>query len=85
MSHYETRLERDLERIRKDLTTIASQVQDALKDAVHALLSGDREQAYDTILNDLPINRAVRALDKACYGFIAVHLPSAGHLRWPEK
>ena len=82
MSHYETRLERDLERIRKDLTTIASQVQDALKDAVHALLSGDREQAYDTILNDLPINRAVRALDKACYGFIAVHLPSAGHLRW---
>ncbi len=82
MSHYEARLERDLDRIRTDLTTIATLVQDALKDSVHALLSGNREHAYDRILGDLPINRAVRRLDKTCHGFIALHLPSAGHLRW---
>jgi phosphate transport system protein len=82
MSHYEARLERDLGRISKDLATIADQVQDALRKAVHALLSGDRKQAYACILGDLPINRAVRKLDRACHGFIAIHLPSAGHLRW---
>lgn len=82
MSHYEARLERDLDRIRSDIASIATQVQDALENAVHALLSGNREQAYDCILGDLPINRAVRRLDKTCHGFIALHLPSAGHLRW---
>lgn len=82
MSHYEARLERDLDRIHKDLAAVAGQVQGALRDAVHVLLSGNREDAYACVLGDMPINRAVRRLDKACYGFIAVHLPSAHHLRW---
>lgn len=82
MTHYEARLERDLERIRTGLASIASQVQIALRDSLHALLSGNRAQAYGCIQGDLPINRAVRKLDKSCHGFIAVHLPSAGHLRW---
>jgi phosphate transport system protein len=82
MSHYEARLESDLDRIRRDLAVIADQVQNALKDAVHAVMSGSRAQASACILGDLPINRAVRKLDKTCYGFIALHLPSAGHLRW---
>ena len=82
MSHYEARLESDLDQIRKDLAVIADQVQKALKDAVHAVMSGSPERASDCILGDLPINRAVRKLDKTCYGFIALHLPSAGHLRW---
>ena len=82
MSHYEARLERDLDRIAEDLAAIATQVQEALKNAVHALLSDSREQAYATVLGDLPINRAVRSLDRFCHSFIAVHLPSAGHLRW---
>lgn len=82
MTHYEARLERDLDRIRAELDTIAAQVHLALRESVHALLSGNRAQAYDCIQGDLPINRAVRKLDKACHGFIAVHLPSAGHLRW---
>jgi phosphate transport system protein len=82
MTHYEARLERDLERIRGELSAIATQVQAALRGAVHALLSGSRSQAYDCIQGDLPINRAVRKLDRTCHGFIAVHLPSAGPLRW---
>jgi len=80
--HYEARLERDLDRIHEDLIDIGTQVQKALENAVHALLNGSQEQAYTTVLGDMPINRAVRALDQACYSFIAIHLPSAGHLRW---
>ncbi len=81
MSHYEERLENDLNRIREHLTTMGNQVQESTKNAVHALLAGNTKLAYATILGDHPINRASRALDKLCHGFIALHLPSAGHLR----
>jgi len=81
MSHYEERLERDLSRIKQQLAMLAERVEDALGDAVHALLSGNDKLANATILGDQPINRASRALDRMCHGFIALHLPSAGHLR----
>jgi phosphate transport system protein len=82
MSHYEARLERDVGGIRKQLAAVGARVEEAVSEAVHALLTGNRDRAYQCILGDLPINRAVRRLDKACHGFIAIHLPSAGHLRW---
>lgn len=81
MSHYEERLEHDLERIRESLAGVGVQVEGALRDAVHALLTGNEAQANEIILGDAPINRAVRRLDNLCHKFIAVHLPSAGHLR----
>lgn len=81
MSHYEERLERDLTRIKQQMALLAQRVEDALGDALHALLSGNDKLAYATILGDQAINRASRALDRLCHGFIALHLPSAGHLR----
>lgn len=81
MSHYEERLENDLNRIRDSLAVVAGQVEDAVKDAVHALLTGNEKLAYATVIGDHTINRAVRRLDKQCFGFVALHLPSAGHLR----
>lgn len=81
MSHYEERLENDLDQIRQHLTAMGSQVQEATKNAVHALLTGNTKLAYATILGDHPINRASRELDKLCHRFIALHLPSGGHLR----
>lgn len=81
MTHYEQRLDKDLNRLRGRVDTVAAQVEKALKDAVHALLTGNDKLAYATILGDGPINRTVRDIDKLCHGFIALHLPSAGHLR----
>lgn len=81
MSHYEERLEKDVGRIRGAIEEIAGRVGKALEDALHAILVGDRALASATILGDLPINRRVRALDRLCHGFVAQHLPSAGHLR----
>ena len=81
MSHYEERLETDLNRIHQHLRAMGGQVQDAIKNAVHALLTGNEKLAYATVLGDHPINRRSRELDKLCHGFIALHLPSAGHLR----
>ncbi len=82
MSHYEKRLEADLTKIRGEVEGIGKRVQEAHKRAIHALLTGNRPLAYETILGDLAINRDVRAIDRACHGFVARHLPSAGHLRF---
>ena len=81
MSHYEKRLENDLSHIREQVRLLAGRVETAVKNAVHALLTGDKELASRTILADGHINRAMREIDSLCHSFIAVHLPSAGHLR----
>ena len=82
MSHYEERLEKDLNAIRDRVRGVGKQVEEALKQAVHAILTHNREQAAEVVLGDMPINREVRAIDALCHGFVAQHLPSAGHLRF---
>jgi phosphate transport system protein len=82
MSHLEARLERDLNQIRHQIDTQAKLVQAAFERSVHALQTGNTKLAYATVLNDHPINRMMRKIDGLCHSFIAVHLPSAGHLRF---
>lgn len=81
MSHYEQRLEKDLENIRGEVSGLATQVKEAVKNSVHALVTNNQNLASATILGDGPINRKMREIDTLCHRFIAVHLPSAGHLR----
>jgi phosphate transport system protein len=81
MSHYEERLERDLVRIRDNVANMAERVMEGVNNAVHAMLTGDHKLAAATILADHPVNRAMREIDRLCHAFIALHLPSAGHLR----
>ena len=81
MSHYELRLQRDLDDIHARFGGIAARVEQAIADAIRTVLTGDEDLAYRTILNDERINREVRALDRLCHKFVAVHLPSAGPLR----
>ncbi len=81
MSHYEQRLETDLENIRGEVSDLATRVKQAVKNSIHALLTANQDLASATILGDGPINRKMREIDTLCHRFIAVHLPSAGHLR----
>lgn len=81
MSHYELRLQRDLDDIHARCGRIAARVESAIGDALRTVLTGDEDLAYRTILDDERINREVRALDRLCHKFVAVHLPSAGPLR----
>jgi len=81
MSHLEQRLENDLQLIRSRVLEQAKNVQQGVNDAIHALQTGDNKLAYSTILNDHPINRNMRAIDRLCHKFIAIHLPSGSHLR----
>ncbi len=81
MSHLEERLEHDLNEIRDQIANMGSSVEQALDGAFRALHEGHDKLAFTTILSDLPINRLMRKIDRLCHSFIAVHLPSAGHLR----
>lgn len=82
MSHYEERLENDLVQIRSRVSELVKRVDEALGDALRALLTGDLALANSVILGDLVVNRRVRKLDAKCHAFVARHLPSAGHLRF---
>lgn len=82
MTHYEERLEQDLQSIRDGISHIGATVQDNLWDAVLSLTRFDRERANHTILRDRHVNRATEALDHECHVFVVRHLPSAGHLRF---
>ena len=82
MSHYEERLEADLDSLRRRISSIGQRVLEAQKSAVEAILGGDLALASETILGDHAVNREIRSIDKACHAFVAQHLPSAGHLRF---
>lgn len=81
MKHLEERLENDLKDIHNRVAAQADMVEKAVKNAVHALRTGDKELAYETVLNDHAINRTMREIDKKCHSFIAIHLPTGRHLR----
>ncbi len=81
MSHLEERLEHDLTEIRDHIAKMGAEVEKSLDRAFRALEKNDDKLAFKTILSDLPINRHMRQIDRLCHAFIAIHLPSAGHLR----
>lgn len=82
MTHYEERLERDLEEIRSRVRAVSDLVEDQVRDAVQALLNHDAELANLVVLKDRVVNRETRGLDRLCYGFIVRHLPVGLHLRF---
>jgi phosphate transport system protein len=81
MSHFEERLEKDLNLIRDRVWELGNDVEHALRNSKQALLTRDSKLAYATVLGDNPINRESRACDRECHRFIARYLPGAGHLR----
>ncbi len=82
VTHYEERLENDLNSIKDGVSQVGSWVQDNLWDAVLSLTRFDRTRANHTILKDRAVNRATEDLDHECHVFVVRHLPSAGHLRF---
>ena len=81
MSHFEERMEADLNVIRNRLWKIGEDVEAALHSAKKIMILRDSELAYKTVLGDYPINRDSRQCDRLCHTFIARHLPGAGPLR----
>jgi phosphate transport system protein len=81
MSILEERLFQDQRQLRDKVAAQAEAVEQAVGNAIHSLQTGNKKLAYATILNDYPINRTMREIDRLCHRFIAVHLPSSTYLR----
>jgi phosphate transport system protein len=81
MSHLEERMQHDLDHIRETLWALGEDVERALNNAKRILLTRDVALGYQTVLEDNPINRNSRELDRLCHTFIARYLPGAGTLR----
>lgn len=82
MSHYEKRLEADLNEIRAQVRKMGTAVEEAVRQACRALIGNDGELAAEVILGDIEINDESRYLDRLCHAFVALHVPSAGPLRF---
>jgi phosphate transport system protein len=81
-THYEERLQRDLAWIQDLVATVGATIEEAIGNAVKAILTLDRDLAAETVVGDYLVNRQTRELDRLCHAFVARHLPSAGHLRF---
>lgn len=81
-SHYEERLQRDLDWIQDLVGVIGQSITRAIDNAVTAVMGVDKDLAAQTVIGDYTINRQTRELDRLCHAFVARHLPSAGHLRY---
>ena len=82
MTHYEERLQRDLNWIQDLVAIVGQAITKAIDDAVTSVLTVDKDVAAMTVIGDYTINRQTRELDRLCHAFVARHLPSAGHLRY---
>ena len=81
MPLYEERLSSDLARIRDQVGGLGTAVERALRNSVQSSLEGDKVLANQTVVGDHPINRTTQEISRLCYAFLAIHQPSAGHLR----
>jgi phosphate transport system protein len=82
ITHYEERMEADLDEIRDKVRKIVSRIERQVADAVRALLDHDRDLANQVILGDRRVNRQIREIDHLAHAFIVRHAPSARPLRY---
>ncbi|HTM46379.1 MAG TPA: PhoU domain-containing protein, partial [Polyangiaceae bacterium] len=81
-AHLEQTLQRDIDRIRGKIATMAALAERALKDAVQALGQRSRPLAYSIILRDQRIDELEKEVDRLCLEFIVRQQPVAGLLRF---
>lgn len=72
----------DLEQISNDLLRLTAAAEDAVSEALSAILSRDSELAGAVIAGDERIDRMEVALEEDCLKVLALHQPVAGDLRF---
>ena len=80
-SRFEESLERDIDRIRRQILEMAGLAEQALRDGVAALASGDRQRAYAVILRDQYIDEKEKEIDRLCLEFLVRQQPVGVNLR----
>ena len=76
-THLEVSMQRDLDRIRAYVTEMGALAEQALQDAIKALVNGDRQLAYTVILRDLFVDEKEKEIDRLCLEFLVRQQPVA--------
>ena len=74
-------MQQDVDQIKAAVSEMSALVERALRDAVQALLSGDRRMALSVILRDRFVDGKEQELDRLCLEFLVRQQPVAGQLR----
>jgi phosphate transport system protein len=82
MSHYEERLEQDLQLIRSKVLDMSQLAERALADALKAFVDRNLTLAYSVVLRDQYIDEKEKELDRLCLEFLVRQQPVARHLRF---
>ena len=75
-------LERDLERVKKQLLEVGAMVEEAVNGAITALTERRAELVDEIIDNDDEIDRRELAIEEECLKILALHQPVASDLRF---
>lgn len=81
-THLEASLQRDIDRIRAQVTEMGSLAGQSLKDCLQALLDNDPQLAYAIILRDQYVDQKEKEIDRLCLEFLLRQQPVAGTLRF---
>jgi phosphate transport system protein len=75
-------LHRDLELLKRQILTMGSLVEDAIRDALESLLKRDEETAQAVIRGDKLIDQKELEVEDECLKILALHQPVAADLRF---
>jgi phosphate transport system protein len=81
-THLEESLQRDIDRIRKNVIVMAGHAEAALQNCVKACINYNRQLAYAVILRDQYIDEKEKEIDRLCLEFIVRQQPVAQPMRF---
>ncbi len=81
-SHLEASMQRDIDRIRDQVTEMGYLAKQILEDSVKAVINSDRQLAYAVILRDQYVDEKEKLIDQLCLEFLVRQQPVAGTLRF---
>lgn len=76
------RLQRDIEKLKKQVVALATLVEERFRLAVKAIECRDTEMAMKVIRGDMDIDHLEVDLEEECLKILALHQPVADHLRY---
>jgi phosphate transport system protein len=74
-------LERDLDRLQRDLVALAGLVEEAIHKAIRSLRERNTDLAREVIAGDTQVDEEENILFEECLKILALHQPVAGQLR----
>lgn len=75
-------LNKEISKLKKSILVLCGMVENAVADAVDAVMTSNREKAEKVIAHDIEIDRFELDVEEECLKILALHQPVAGDLRY---